>query len=58
MLLSRLLGVMLFLPEQTQRAQAAVKMHLPDGGRNFKTRKAKPIRPPYTFGFDYPQRKL
>ncbi len=44
--------------EQTQSAQAAVKMHLPKGGRNFNTRKAKAIRLPCTFSLDHPQREL
>ena len=44
--------------EQTQSAQAGVKMHLPKGGRNFNTRKAKAVRLPCTFSLDHPQREL
>src|SRR5215831_9682237 len=62
MLLSRLLALLFLLmlssPEQTQSTQAAVKMHLPNGRRNFKARKTKAIRPPCTFSFDHPQREL
>jgi hypothetical protein len=49
---------MLDWPEQTQSAQAAVKMHLPKGWRNFNTRKAKAIRLPRSFSLDHPQREL
>ena len=45
-------------PEQTQNPQAIAKMHLPKGGRNFNTRKAKAIRLPGTFSLDHPQREL
>jgi hypothetical protein len=64
MLVSLLIGLLLLLmlmldwSEQTQSAQAAVKMHLPKGGRNFNTRKAKAIRLPCTFSLDHPQREL
>src|SRR3954468_2609549 len=44
--------------EQTQSAKAAVKMHLPKGGRNFNTCKAKAVRLARTFSFDHPQREL
>ena len=33
-------------------------MHLPKGGRNFNTWKAKAIRLPRTFSLDHPQREL
>ena len=64
MLVSLLIGLLLLLMlmldwlEQTQSAQAAVKMHLPKGRRNFKTRKAKAIRLPGTFSLDHPQCEL
>src|SRR5262245_39024093 len=66
MLLSLLLLVVLVLllllmvlsPEQTQCAQATVKMHLPKSRRNFKARKAKAIRLPCTFSLNYQQREL
>jgi len=61
-LVSLLIGLLLLLmldwPEQTQSAQAEVKMHLPKGWRNFNTRKAKAIRLPSTFSLDHPQREL
>ncbi len=64
MLVSLLIGLLILLVlicrwlEQTQSAQAAVKMHLPKGGRNFNSRKAKAIRLPCTFSLDHPQREL
>ncbi len=66
MLVSLLIGLLLLLmfmlicrgSEQTQSAQAAVKMHLPKGGRKFNTRKAKAIRLPCTFSLDHPKREL
>src|SRR2546423_14641697 len=42
--------------EQTQGAQAVVKMHLPKGWRNFGAWKTKTIRLPRAFSLDYPQR--
>ena len=64
MLVSLLIGLRLLLmlmldrSEQTQSAQAAVKMHLPKGGRNFNTWKAKAVRLPCTFSLDHPEREL
>ena len=40
--------------EQTQSAQAVVKMHLTKGWRNFGAWKAKAVRLSRTFGLDHP----
>ena len=62
MLVSLLIGLLLLLmldwSEQTQSAQAAVKMHLAKRWRNLNTRKSKAVRLPCTFGLDHPQREL
>jgi hypothetical protein len=59
-LVSRLfvLLLMLFSPEQTQSAQAVVKMVLPNGWKNFRAWQAKAIRLPRTFSLDHPEREL
>src|ERR1043166_5132183 len=44
--------------EQTQNAQAVMKMHLPKGWRNFLAWKTQAIRMPRTFSLDHPQREL
>jgi hypothetical protein len=64
MLVSVLIGVLVLLvlipvrPEQTQSAQAVMKMDLPKGWRNFDAWKTKAIRLPRSFSLNYPQCEL
>ena len=44
--------------EQTQSAEAVVKMLLPKLWWNFDVWKAEPIRLPRTFSLDHPEREL
>src|SRR5437867_1914917 len=59
-LLSLLLLLLLMLSslEQTQCAQALVKMRLTNSRRNLGTWKPKAVRPPRAFGFNNPKRQL
>ena len=57
---SLLLVLMLLLSyvEQTERAQALMKMRLPNAWLNLGARKTKSIRTPRAFCFNHPERKL
>ena len=55
---SLLLMLMLSYVEQTERAQALMKMRLPNGRQNFGARKTESIRTPRAFCFNHPERKL
>ena len=53
-----LLSLMLFYLEQTECAQALMKMQLAQSRRNLGVRKTETVRTSRAFRFDHPKRKL